>query len=120
MVNIPSVLPELEAGEIPGQIDAACKLCQVEPESLMDWCLKPDRAVIILPDGRKVTFPVVGKWINLPFPWLMDDGQERDSAVKHLPPVGSFELPADVPVFEEPGAAPRPEAPAKPAARRKK
>ncbi len=127
MAIIPKVLPELEAGEVPGQIAAACKLCQVQPDELMSWSLKPDAATIILPDGRKVVFPVVGKWINLPLPWLMEEScqltvvssQFEEPAAKHMSPVGSFDLPAGTLLRElKPGPGKEEPDPAKP--RRKK
>ncbi len=108
---IPSSPSPVPAGVYPPQLVAACEVCQVAPGMLLAWAVKNDELVLILPTGQKVKFLVIGKWINPPLPFM----DERPSAVDHLPPVGSFDLPPkfedgglppDVPLFEDGGIPP--------------
>jgi hypothetical protein len=63
----------LPAGEYPASLRAACEVCQVKPEALMSWSVKKEEVILILPDGRKVRFLVVGDWVNPPLPWMVDE-----------------------------------------------
>lgn len=86
---IPEKPADLPAGEYPAVLRAACEVCEVKPEQLLSWCVKAEEVQIILPSGQKVKFVVVGKWVNPPFPWMIDNAPP---AAEHMPPVGAFDL----------------------------
>lgn len=59
---IPENPTNLPAGEYPAVLRAACEVCQVKPDELMGWTVRPDEVSIVLPAGQKVKFPIEGKW----------------------------------------------------------
>ncbi len=87
---IPETVTNLPAGEYPAAVRAACEVCEVKPDELMGWTVRPEEVSIVLPAGQKVKFVVVGKWVNPPFPWMVDNSPP---AAEHMPQVGAFELP---------------------------
>jgi hypothetical protein len=61
-MTIPENPLPMQAGEFPALVAAACKTCKVDPCDLMAWSVNPNQVVLVLGDGRKVVFAVVGKW----------------------------------------------------------
>ena len=59
MARVPDSLRPVERGTVVHMVSQASRQCDVLPWELLDYSVKPDCVVIILPAGQKVSFPLV-------------------------------------------------------------
>ena len=57
VARVPDSIRPVERGTVVHMVSQASRQCDVLPWELLDYSVKPDCVVIILPAGQKVSFP---------------------------------------------------------------